>query len=88
MKNCKKCIHELVCSRKNLIARLTPRGDELPCEEFIDKDDGKHSKWEINCDGYYSYCKACGYEPPYANGKDMRTKYCPGCGARMDGGKG
>ena len=44
----------------------------------------KHSEWEINCDGYYPYCKACGYEPPYVSSKDMRTKYCPGCGAKME----
>lgn len=41
-----------------------------------------HSKWEICCDGYYPYCLNCKVEPP---GREM-TKYCPNCGAKMDGG--
>lgn len=41
-----------------------------------------HSKWEICCDGYYPYCKNCGEEPK--SGK--MTKFCPKCGAKMDGG--
>lgn len=41
-----------------------------------------HSKWEICCDGYYPYCKNCGEEPK--SGK--MTKFCPNCGANMDGG--
>lgn len=40
-----------------------------------------HSKWEICCDGYYPYCLNCKAEPP---GREM-TKYCPNCGAKMDG---
>jgi len=40
-----------------------------------------HSKWEINLDGYYPYCQHCKTEPC---GGAM-TKYCPECGARMDG---
>ena len=43
-----------------------------------------YSKWEISCDGYYPYCKNCGYEPPYVKETDMRTKFCPECGAEMD----
>lgn len=41
-----------------------------------------HSKWEICCDGYYPYCLNCKAEPP---GREM-TKFCPNCGAKMDGG--
>jgi rubrerythrin len=41
----------------------------------------KHSKWEISFDGYYPYCRECGYAPE--GGK--LTKFCPRCGARMDG---
>lgn len=39
----------------------------------------RKSKWEISSDGYYPYCKECGYAPP---GRNM-TKYCPGCGTLM-----
>ena len=40
-----------------------------------------HAKWEISSDGYYPYCKKCNARPE--NGK--MTKYCPSCGAQMDG---
>ncbi len=46
------------------------------------KSDVAHSKWEICSDGYYLYCNNCRYEPPRQVGM---TKYCPNCGARMDG---
>jgi hypothetical protein len=53
----------------------------LFCGQVI--PDKKHthrkSKWEISSDGYYPYCKECGYAPP---GRNM-TKYCPGCGTLM-----
>lgn len=42
----------------------------------------KHGKWEICCDGYYPFCSICMNEP---QGRIM-TKYCPNCGAKMDGG--
>lgn len=40
-----------------------------------------HARWEISSDGYYPYCKKCNARPE--NGK--MTKYCPNCGAKMDG---
>ena len=40
-----------------------------------------HSKWEINSDGYYPFCKHCNHEPK--NG--VMSNYCPDCGAKMDG---
>ena len=43
----------------------------------------KHATWIISSDGYYPYCSNCGYEPPWVQGRDMRTKYCPECGAEM-----
>jgi len=48
----------------------------------VDVSPAIHSKWEICCDGYYPYCRNCMAEPP---GREM-TKYCPNCGAKMDGG--
>ena len=47
------------------------------------KRGAKQGVWRIDCDGYYPYCNQCGYEPPYVSGKDMRTLYCPICGAEM-----
>lgn len=40
-----------------------------------------HSMWGISCDGYYQYCKNCKTQPK--NGE--LTKFCPNCGAKMDG---
>lgn len=43
----------------------------------------KHGTWEICSDGYYPYCSECKSEP---DGGKM-SRYCPNCGARMDGDK-
>ncbi|MBO4854068.1 MAG: hypothetical protein J5482_02835 [Oscillospiraceae bacterium] len=42
----------------------------------------RHSRWEINPDGYYPYCLACRREPQ----GHVMTDFCPNCGAKMDGG--
>lgn len=47
----------------------------------------KSGEWIISSDGYYPFCSECKYEPPFMGGKDMRTPYCPHCGAKMNGGK-
>lgn len=38
--------------------------------------------WDINCDGYYPFCSACGESPM------KMSKYCPNCGSRMITRKG
>jgi len=43
-----------------------------------------HGKWIICSDGYYPYCSKCKQEPK--SGK--MSKYCPSCGALMDGKDG
>ena len=40
-----------------------------------------NAKWIISFSGYYPYCSHCKTEPK--NG--VMSKYCPECGARMDG---
>ena len=52
--------------------------EEIPTADVAEV---KHAKWEISSDGYYPYCSHCKSEPE--NG--VRSKYCPECGARMDG---
>lgn len=44
-------------------------------------DPVEHGHWIISSDGYYPYCSECKMEP---EGGKM-TKYCPHCGAEMDG---
>lgn len=40
-----------------------------------------HARWIICSDGYYPYCSECKHEP---QGREM-TKFCPNCGAKMEG---
>lgn len=59
--------------------------DEKPYEKGY--QDGKlavmrKGHWLINSDGYYPYCSLCKNEPQ----NRVMTKYCPNCGAKMDGG--
>lgn len=57
--------------------RLSPKEiEKLQSEARV------HAEWRICSDGYYPYCEDCGYEPPREAGM---TRYCPNCGARMDG---
>lgn len=62
--------------RAEKFARLTESIPTAKVAEVI------YAKWEISSDGYYPYCSHCKSEPE--NG--VRSKYCPECGARMDGG--
>lgn len=71
------------CEGKVLIGNCTSNNNylEYELEKYIEEDVQPvvHSKWEISSDGYYPYCKRCKARP-----LEM-TKYCPECGARMDG---
>ena len=59
----------------------------------VDAEPVRHGTWEmrrktINTDfatmtGTYPTCSLCGY---VEYGVDKSTPYCPGCGAKMDGG--
>lgn len=55
--------------------------------EAVEYAEVKRGEWILSSDGYYPFCSNCRYEPPFVGGKDMRTPYCPNCGAKMDGGK-
>ena len=56
-------------------------------------DPVRHGRWEGTADGYWNgelvydiwNCSECGFD---ADGADERPdwKYCPNCGAKMDGG--
>ena len=91
MSTCKDCIHENVCSA--LIKDGLPWEDgkypaEAFCMAFRNKADVvevRHGYWQYNRgqapDEKAYFCCLCAYgESDY--GKD---KYCPNCGAKMDG---
>lgn len=44
-------------------------------------DPYKHGHWEVSPTGWV-YCSVCNEEPP--NETNIRSKYCPNCGAEMD----
>lgn len=44
-------------------------------------DAKKHGHWESSLTGWV-YCSVCNTEPP--DETNIRSKYCPNCGARMD----
>lgn len=61
--------------------RIIDAFNDLPT---IEAEPVIHAKWEICCDSYYPYCSHCKNEPQ-GHVMTRLTKYCPNCGARMDG---
>ena len=60
---------------QSLIALAMPY-EERPKGEWTDLlTDGRHIGWIA--------CSVCGQEPP--NESNLRTKFCPNCGAKMKG---
>jgi hypothetical protein len=57
----------------------SPNLSKIPTADVVEV---KRGNWEINCDGYYPYCSNCMTEPK----SGVMSKYCPECGAKMDGG--
>ena len=84
-RTCKDCFHYKACKEgANRNGFWDIRYTEQECKHFLPASDVvevKHAKWEINSDGYYPYCVRCKTEPK--NG--LMSKYCPECGAVMDG---
>lgn len=48
----------------------------------------RHEKWEVRADRHY-HCTGCDEEAHWVwtRDKQILSKYCPNCGARMDGDK-
>lgn len=54
------------------------------CKHRKERHYEESGEWKINSDGYYPYCSVCGTAADQSTKR--LTKYCPECGARMDGG--
>lgn len=84
-KNCWDCVHRDVCASVEAgFSRCVE--DVSKCKHFMDKSDFepvRHSFWKFNnffCPNL-GECDICGYE--HYNADEL--KYCPNCGAKMDG---
>ena len=84
--NCKDCIHNEVCYRREVCNDIEEHIRKLGCMDFIaraDVQEIKHGEWIMTCNGDYYYCSEClNYKKPI----DREFFYCPHCGAKMDGG--
>lgn len=79
----KEVIEEIDCIEGNLYV------DDEDYEDEVEKDSNKHGHWVLldNCSNHGVYCSVCNkkvYKDYYGNVK-VTSKYCPNCGAIMDG---
>ena len=74
MTECKDCIHFEVCAYAS---------HQLPiCDSYAEKE--RHGRWGV--DGVYVVCSVCDRPTLSPIVKQLPTfKYCPNCGAKMDG---
>lgn len=90
---CKDCDRQIVCRYYTQWANVEQIKTDR-CQYFKSKSDYqevKHGYWHLvdNCANAGIYCSVCNkkvYKTDYANQK-VKSKYCPNCGAKMDGGK-
>ena len=64
---------------------------DVKSQPTADVEEAKHGEWHLldECSNEGIYCSICHkkvYRKDYANQK-VKSKYCPNCGAKMDGGK-
>ena len=78
---CVKCFHFPVCSRH------MGGMDLVKCEDFIPTIDVVpvvHGEWiEYSCDPNIITCSECDWG---TSPEEKGFKFCPNCGAKMDGG--
>lgn len=98
MADCRKCLYSPGCTKKAYAIIENIIDDtydvNVPCDIFKDKADFmevKHGEWKfINLATNYleapfgdtCHCSVCGF---HIDVSDTHFKYCPECGARMDG---
>ena len=91
--NCKDCIHNEVCYRREVCNDIEEHIRKLGCMDFIaraDVQEIKHGKWKLCYEDWRMQiagdeCSACGFQ--HYGTCISHYHYCPNCGAKMDGGK-
>ena len=56
--------------------------DNIPAADVVPV---VHGRWEFDKVEIEVYCSVCGHNAPVGMSSYIRHKYCPHCGARMDG---
>ena len=89
--NCKDCIHNEVCYRREVCNDIEEHIRKLGCMDFIARADVaevRHGKWllerEPNGEPFCFHCSVCESDFHHI-GIKVASDYCPNCGAKMDG---
>ena len=91
LKNCKECpdrpkefMRMMMCTSLKYTRKLIEAG--YAKQPTVDVQEVRHGRWIANDLGGYKwayYCSECGWVDGYPF--NDRHKYCPHCGAKMDG---
>ena len=83
---CKDCIHYYVCDSSGGEIYDTEQNIRDDCSSFVRADNTvevRHGEWGF--DGFGWTCSECGEYALSTNGLQFSSKFCPHCGAKMDG---
>ena len=91
--NCKDCIHNEVCYRREVCNDIEEHIRKLGCMDFVaraDVQEIKRGEWKLCYEDWRMQiagdeCSACGFQ--HYGTCISHYHYCPNCGAKMDGGK-
>lgn len=87
------CVGDVECKilGEYFTGNVTPPYKERPDKCPLTEIPEKHGTWKVVFHfAPYQVCSACGFEVPMVAGENIGEirlyRYCPDCGARMDGG--
>lgn len=83
---CGDCFHANLCEKSKMLVGFS-RDNPAYCGMFLNSADVapiRHGRWDV--DGVYVVCSVCNILTLSPIVKQLPTfKYCPNCGAKMDG---
>ena len=88
---CKDCVYRAMCYKLEHYGNYEEKPCEIMFRNKADYAEAKHGEWiQLDeCANEGIYCSVCHkkvYKIEYAN-QALKSKFCPNCGARMDGDK-